>query len=355
MRITNQYVTATMIKHMQNNLSRLMETQEQMATTKRVNRLSDDPTILSPLLAVKANLVYNDQYDRNLDDGIAYLDVADSTLLTVGRVLENAYAETLKGVNGHYSGDQRQATALQIDKYIDEILEMGNAAVGSKYIFAGKKSGDPPFERIKDPTPGSKKEWIIFKGDLDRVEREVAAHSAYPINEPAAGFGNTTPPTQPGVFGWAKDGTADMPPSPPAPSTPFQVLYVDDPDASPNPGESSDYSGAFKELFLCRNRLNDVTNANQEVELEKSIGELQKARDKVLQFEVAVGSRWNQFKDMKSELLNQNISLLGTESFLEDADIEKLSIVMAQQKLAREASLAVGATILRTTLLDFMR
>lgn len=355
MRITNQYVTSTMIRHMQNNLGRLMGTEEQMATLRRVNRPSDDPAVLSPLLAVKGNLAYNVQYDRNLGDGIAYLDVADSTLQTIGKVLVNSYEYAEQAANETYTADQRKAAALQIDKYIDEIVEMGNASVGSKYIFAGSDNGSPPFKRIKGDDGI---EYIIFKGNTDDVLREVAAHSSYPISEPGASFGTPPAPVPEGVFGYAKDGTIH-PPAPPALPTitvggkpvEGQVIYA---DTYPPPPDS-DFTGIFKDLFALRNRLDDGTNPNQQGEIEKSIGELQKAQDRALQYNVKVGSRYNQFKDMKNELLNQNISLEGTESLLEDADLEKLSIVWTQQKLAREASLAVGAGILKTTLLDFLR
>lgn len=347
MRITNQYVTSTMIRHMQNNLGRLMGTEEQMATLRRVNRPSDDPAILSPLLAVKGNLSYNVQYDRNLGDGIAYLDVADSTLQTVGKVIVNAYEYAKQAANDTYTADQRKASAMQIDKYIDEIVEMGNAAVGSKYIFAGTNNGNPPFKRVKGDDGI---EYIIFKGNTDDVLREVAAHSSYPISEPGVSFGDPPAPVPEGVFGYAKDGSMKTITVAGKPIE-GQVIYA---DTYPPPPDS-DFTGIFKDLFALRNRLNDDTNPDQQGEIDKSVEELLKAQDRTLQYDVKVGSRYNQFKDMKNELLSQNNSLEGTESLLEDADLEKLSIVWTQQKLAREASLAVGAGLLKTTLLDFLR
>ncbi|AEG59487.1 flagellar hook-associated protein FlgL [Desulforamulus ruminis] len=342
MRITSQYVTNSMIRYVQTNLSNLAISQEQIATTKRVNRPSDDPNILSPLLAIKGNLAYNEQYSRNLDDGLAYLDVSDSTMGSMGDVLKKAYEYAEQAANDTYSSDQRKAVAVQIDKLIDQMVDFGNAAVGSKYVFAGKENSNPPFKRITD---ADGKECIIFMGDTEKVEREVAAHTSYPINATSAGFGvdGLGNPVPEGAFGWARDDAMQT-----ISGVTGQVLYKEG-------GADGDFSGLFKELFELKNALNDDSDPDQQQKIEVSIGDLQEVMDRVLQHRVAVGSRYNQFEDMKKQLLNQNISLEGTMSTLEDADMSKLSILVAQQMLTYQASLAVGTNMLKTSLLDYLR
>ncbi|MDO7788342.1 flagellar hook-associated protein FlgL [Desulforamulus aquiferis] len=343
MRITNQYLANSMIKHLQGNLSRLATSQEQIATTKRVNRPSDDPNILSPLLAIKGNLIYNEQYDRNLNDGLAYLDVCDSALGTIGSVLTKAYEYASQTANDSYNPDDRKSVASQIDKLIDQIVELGNSAVGSKYVFAGTDNGHPPFKRVKDD---SGVEYIVFMGNTDQVMREVAAHTSYPISANAVGFGATA---SEGIFGWANDPTPKTI-TINGVSSDFQVIYMDDPSVS------DDFSGVLKELFTFRNSLNDGADpAAQQQKIEESIGGLQKVSDRILQHRVAVGARFNQFEDMKKQILNQNLNLESTMSTLEDADLSKLSILSSQQLLTYQASLAIGSNVLSTSLLDFLR
>lgn len=324
MRVTNRYIANNMISNLQNNLARLAGTQEQISTSKRVNRPSDDPNVMSQLMGIKGSLMYNEQYDRNLDDGLAYLDMNDAVMGSVGDALTKAYELTVQGANDTYNAEDRTAIAEQIDKMIDQMVDLGNASVGNKYIFAGTDNADPPFKRVGDV--------ITFSGAIDQVVREVSAHTEYPINS----LGVTTTPATPGVFGSAV-GTA------PGPYTVY--------DSTAPAADLANMQGVFRVMFDLRDRL----NANNTAGLESSIDELQNTKDTVLQKRVAVGARYSHFESLKKQLLNQNINLSSSLSNIEDADMSKLSIEAAQQQLSYQASLAIGANMMQTSLLDFLK
>lgn len=181
MRITNRYLANGVLNSIQNNLSRLARSQEQIATSKRLLRPSDDPNLMGQFMAIKSTLSYNQQYDRNLDDGLSYLDMNDAAMGTLGDVLSKALEYTIQASNDTYNPDDRAAIAEQIDKMIDQVVDLGNSTVGGKYIYAGTKNSRPPFTRDGDK--------IIYNGDFNGVYREVSAGADYRIDAPGVTTG----------------------------------------------------------------------------------------------------------------------------------------------------------------------
>ena len=176
MRITNRYLANNILYGIQNNIGKLARSQEQIATSKRILRPSDDPNVMGQFMAIKATLSYNLQYDRNLDDALSYLNMNDAAMDTIGGVLAQAGELITQAANDTYSPSDRAAVAEQIDKMIDQVLDLANATVGGKYIYGGMENSKPPFSREGDE--------ISYHGDTNGVYREVLAGSHYRIDAP---------------------------------------------------------------------------------------------------------------------------------------------------------------------------
>ena len=311
MRITNKYMTNSIIRSIQLNMSNLARSQEQLSTSKRLLRPSDDPNVMGQFLSIKSTLSYMEQYNRNIDDGLSYLNMNDAVMGTLGDLLAKASEYTVQAANDTYSAEDRAAIAEQIDKMIDQVVDLANSSVGDKYIYAGTKNSSPPFRRDGNT--------IIYSGDTNEIRREVLAGTDYRIDAP----GITTSGT-PGVFGTAT-----------------------------GPDGNGDYTvgdGIFKVLFDLRDRLNN----NDTDGIQNSINELKQATDSLLQHRVQVGARTSHFEALQNMLADQEIKLTENLNNIEGADIERLSIEYNQQLLSYEASLAAGSKILQVSLLDFL-
>ncbi|MFZ5632107.1 MAG: flagellar hook-associated protein FlgL [Bacillota bacterium] len=176
MRVTNRLIANNLNKNIQQNLSRLARTQEQLATGKSMLRPSDKPGNMSPLLEIKASLSYFEQYERNLDDGLSYLSLSDGTMQTMGDILNQAAEMALQGANATYTPDDMAALGEQVDKMIDHVVDLANSSVGGKYIYAGTKNSTPPFKRVGDT--------ITYTGNLNGIYREVLSGEDYRIDAP---------------------------------------------------------------------------------------------------------------------------------------------------------------------------
>ncbi|MCL0100655.1 flagellar hook-associated protein FlgL [Peptococcaceae bacterium] len=330
MRITNTYITNRVINSIQTNMKELARVQEQLSTSKRLLRLSDDPQVLGQLLSVRATLSYNEQYAKNIDDGIAYLEMTDASMGSLCDLLHQATEYAIQAANDTYNAEDRKAIAEQIDKMIDKVVDLANTTVGRRYIYAGMKNNHPPFKRDGDV--------ITYHGDLNPVIREVAAQTDYRVDAPGITEKRIyNPPTDPdpgpGVFGRGKsDGN----------TPPTYTVYKD--------GEH-EYGGIFQVLFDLRDRLNN----NDAAGIQQSISELQNELDALLKHRAAVGARFRHFESLKTHLLDQEVKLTAALNKIEGADIAKLSIEYSQQQLTYNAALASGALIMQTSLLHFLR
>lgn len=419
MRITNRYMANAVLNSIQSNLGKVARSQEQIATSRRLLRPSDDPNVMSQFMSIKATLSYNEQYDRNIQDGLSYLDMNDVTLGTLNDVLTKANEYTIQASSDTYSESDRVAIAEQIDKLIDEVVDLGNATVGGKYIYAGTTNSNPPFNRENDT------DTITYSGDFGAIYREVLAGTEYRIDAPGVTTGvhieGTYPPDivqrqddteKVGVFKITFDGNDinfdenqlfnldGVTPNPElitnysydTTSKVFTVtegdlkgLEIDfstaqagteytitidnrtgvfghaEPTADPNTyvvydpetaaAKDEVDKGIFDVLFALRDRLRNNDTAG----LQDSIKELKQVSDDLVEYRVSIGARSKHFERLKTSFLDQEVKLSQTLENLEGADIAQLSIEMSQQKLAYEASLAVGANILQTSLLNFLK
>lgn len=181
MRVTNKMIANNLNMSIQRNLSRLSRSQEQLATGKSMLRPSDRPENMSQLLTVKASLSYMEQYDRNLDDGLSYLNLNDSTMQTMGDILHQAAEMAIQGANSTYAKEDLAVLGEQVDKMIDHVVEMANSSVGGRYIYAGTKNNLSPFKRVGDT--------ITYTGDLNGIYREVLSGENYRIDAPGITIG----------------------------------------------------------------------------------------------------------------------------------------------------------------------
>lgn len=326
-RVSNMMITDSSIRYIQNNLQRSARLQEQISAEKAIIRPSDNPGQISHVMGVNSTIARNDQYSRNIDDGLAYLKQADSALNTIGETLSDAKTLALQGANDTQGNDDRKAIAEQIDKQIDALVDLGNSSLGGKYLFAGKKNSQPPFYR--DPNTGD----VYYRGDTQRVSREIVFGSSYEVD--AAGV-TAYGATGTGVFGTLTD-SADP------------ANQIDDPL---NPGQKmTKVTGGPLDVLT---NLRDNLRNNDTEAINQSLGELDNAIDAELVQRVAVGARTKHLEAVQSQLDDQNAKLQEVLSNIQDADIIKLAVEVAQNDLVYQASLSTSSKLLQTSLLNYL-
>lgn len=174
MRITHSMIGAHLISNIQHNLEGLTKAQERMSTGKKVNRPSDDPSACSQIMGIKSNLNANQQYMRNMDDGLGWLNMADTALSDGMGLLHRVRELAVQGANGTLTPEDMRQIAFAVDGIINGMFNVANASLGGKYIFAGLKNTTAPFQRAGDSP--------VYGGDHSDVYREIAPGSVVAVN-----------------------------------------------------------------------------------------------------------------------------------------------------------------------------
>ncbi|MCU0554122.1 MAG: hypothetical protein MUF17_05050 [Syntrophales bacterium] len=151
MRITNNMRYTSIVDNLnraQNKYSSLME---QMSSQKKINRPSDDPVGTTRVLDYRSVRESIAQYDRNIENASAWLELTETRLENIGDLIAEARSA---GVNNQ-SSETSQILAQNVGSLLEEILSLANSKFGDRYLFAGSATGGDPFGRIMLPVANS--------------------------------------------------------------------------------------------------------------------------------------------------------------------------------------------------------
>ncbi|MFZ5571701.1 MAG: flagellar hook-associated protein FlgL [Thermodesulfobacteriota bacterium] len=161
MRITNKTIYDSMELRLRNLTRALSESNLVVTTGKQINRLSDNPTGVSQVLAIKANINNITQYDKNMDAGLNWLTGGESALSSVNDLILDMQLLSNQLINASNSEAQRADAIERVNGVLDQILAIGNTEINNSYIFSGSKITTKPlvFDRAVDPRK------VIYQGD----------------------------------------------------------------------------------------------------------------------------------------------------------------------------------------------
>ena len=116
MRVTNNVLVNNMKRNLTINIRNMEKSQMQLATGRRINRPSDDPTGIVDSLRLKTRIKENRQYQANVDDAISWLETTDSALHNLSNILNRVYELTVYGANGSLASEDRGALRGEIHR-----------------------------------------------------------------------------------------------------------------------------------------------------------------------------------------------------------------------------------------------
>jgi flagellar hook-associated protein 3 FlgL len=117
----------------------------QMASGRRVNKPSDDPTATAVLIQNQAESSQTDQYLRNVQSIQAQLQTTDSTLNSVVLALLRAISLGVQGANGTLSDANRASVVGELTGIQDQLIGLANLTFQGQYVFAGTASQTTPY------------------------------------------------------------------------------------------------------------------------------------------------------------------------------------------------------------------
>src|SRR4051812_38866808 len=98
-RISFAQINQNVLDRMFDNYAKLENIQEQLSTGKKVNRPSDDPVAATQPMELRGEVARLNSYQRNIDDGLAYLGTIDTTLATGNNLYQNLRERAIQASN----------------------------------------------------------------------------------------------------------------------------------------------------------------------------------------------------------------------------------------------------------------
>lgn len=124
---------------------RLLDFERQVATGKRITRLSDDPQGAATSVGERTGIAAVEQYTRTADSVTSRLTVMDTALGDIIDRLSQARVAVVGAQGSTKTPGEREVAARTLEGVRDAILADLNASFRGEYLFAGAASTEPPF------------------------------------------------------------------------------------------------------------------------------------------------------------------------------------------------------------------
>ncbi len=294
MRISARGTTDRLLAHIQEATRRLNETQERVASGRRINRPSDDPFATARSLAARTKMDMVQQRSRTVDLANTELGVVESALSALGSVVTRAQELAVQADSSALDGDARRQIATEVAEMLNEVLSISNTSHAGRPIFAGHQGG-PAFTPDIPANPTT----YTYNGDTGEVLREIGDGERMAVNiqgEPL-------------------------------------------------------FDGIFQTLVSFR----DALAANDRTAMNAAAGQLSHEMDTVLTARGEVGARMRRLDLAMARLEEDELSLETTIASLEEVDITAEVVELQMRDTAFQASLAAAGRSLGVSLLDFLR
>ena len=301
MRITDTGLATQILGTIVDSYARLAKTQEQLATTKRINRPSDDALGTSLVLRFQAAKAALEEFQQTTDTTQEFLRNTATALARVTDVLGQAKEIAIQGSNDYLNGT-RGPLAEQVNQLLEELVSVGNTRYADRYVFGGVQTATAPFSVTRD------------------AAGRIMTVAANPL----------------GINGSVKAEVADG-------------VRVQ----SNLPGDQA--FTQTQDLFATLIALRDRLTAEDTPGIVSAIGDLATGIVQVNTVSGVVGVSVQRLEAVRTRNQEDLTRVERLRSNEQDADIAELYMEMQKQQNAFQASLAAGARAIQMSLLDFLR
>jgi flagellar hook-associated protein 3 FlgL len=305
-RITTSMVQRNVLADLNSISAKLTRTQMKAASNKEISRPSDDPFNASRAMALRQNLNATKQHQRNVEDAMGWQDATEQALDRITETVRGA--RTLLVQAGSDSTDQtsRDSIAAELEQMIEAIKQNASATYRGSYLFSGGETSTRPYDPGADDT---------YHGDdggfnpaVPGIVREIGPGVTMTINT----VGHETL----GRGQAAADG---------------------------------------KLLHVLRDAVDHLRAGDGASLRGTDLQRLDTNYDALLEVRAANGARTNRLEAALTRLGEVEESTVKQLSSVEDADIAETLISLNSQTAAYQAALRAGASIVQSSLMDFLR
>lgn len=407
MRVSSNTIFDSNVAALGQQQARLLQTQQQIATGRRMLSASSDPVAATRALDIAQADATITQQTLNRGAARDPISIAESTLQSVTTLIQDAKTAAVYAGNGTLTAADRASLATDMSGRLQELMGLANNTDGSgNHLFSGFQSKTPPF--VDSPAG------VIYNGDDGKRMIQVSAGRQIAANDSGADVfmriknGNGTFSTQatatntgtgvisvgtvanpaalvpgnnysisftsPTTYNVTYTNPTAVPPvvlptamTPPLTAQPYvsgQAIAFDgmqmNIQGAPNVGDSfavkpSSNVSLFKTLSDLITALNTpASGANVSNALNTGIQNLDNALSNVLNVRATLGLRLNEIDALQVTGDNMGLQLKQSLTTLQDTDYNKAISDLNQQQITLQAAQKSFAQVSNLSMFTYM-
>jgi len=295
MRITQSMIMNGTQRSINNSYNRMANLQNQLSTGRVINKPSDNPFGAVKAMQYREQLAEVERLKANTDVADLWLSTADDTMSTINDRMLRVKELVTWASNDPLNEENRKAIAVELKQIKETIGDLANTKVDGKYLFGGASTDQAPYDRSSG---------TIVNSDIGQINMEIAPGSKMAINVPAVDL-------------------------------------------------FSQGDGLFGTLDNLIKDLEDGTKTGADISAYQSSIDFQ--HQNLLEQHTLIGIRSQKVEQAIERLEDRELSVTQSLSENEDTDYAKVLTELSAQDTVHKAALSVGARLMQTTLLDFLR
>lgn len=148
----------------QANTAKLIRSQEQASTGRRIVRASDDAVGTSVSLSLRRQIGAIESFVASTSSARPEVEQAGARLQEGSGVIADIRALFIQGMNGALNARDRESVASQIELLEGQLLDIANTRSGDSYLFSGTATSTQPFVAVTE----NGVERIEYRGNDER-------------------------------------------------------------------------------------------------------------------------------------------------------------------------------------------
>jgi flagellar hook-associated protein 3 FlgL len=146
MRVSNDTLRTVFLNALEDAQRRIVDTQTQVSTGRRINTPSDDPVAAARIAELDASLSRLDQYQANSGTARNQLGLEEEALASTIDNLQRVRELTVQANNATLSVGDRKVIAQELHERAEALRSLGNTTdANGRYLFAGYSEATQPF------------------------------------------------------------------------------------------------------------------------------------------------------------------------------------------------------------------
>jgi flagellar hook-associated protein 3 FlgL len=300
-RITSTMVAGTTLADINSSLNALQRSESELASGKSIQQPSDNPYGASRAIELQSAINGMSGYAANAQDGISWTQTASSALQNMNEVGQRVRELLVQAANGVNNPIDRNAIAEEVNQLTQTVKQDANTQYAGQYVFSGTQTATAPYKQ------GAEDE---YQGNEGQITRSIGPGASVVVNTNISSILGS--------------------------------------------GQGAGDGKLLDTLRTISEHLKGGTPADVAALGSTDLQNLEGNLNALTTLQAGQGAITDQMQTAVSRVEDLQVQAAKTLSNTQDADLAKVSINYSNEQAAYNAALRAGASIVQTSLMEFL-